>query len=223
MDDPCLNYNLVQLRDMARGKIPGFSKMKKQELCQALNKAQLIPRGLTKTQSPLPPTLFQGISPPAWDFDKQNPIPNFLLPYDYIYAAGSSVKEVIRHFILPDNFPLVGIQLPGAKGKIPRRDFDLTVLEYQDHLDQEEESGEILQPYFIGGEEVTINIVYIKGLQRGKPGFTANQVAPRIGSRSWFNLLDTLQIVDMEGENTFDAQLRREYQTITVPARLVVQ
>lgn len=216
MDDPCLNHNLADLRDMARGKIPGFSKMKKKELCAALDKAKLLPREGAQVQVRTTQG-FKGVAPPEWDFDKKNPIPAFLLPYDYLYGAGSSVNEVVRHFILPDDYPLVGVQLPSMDGKIPRVEFELTVGDYLGATG----SPDVTPRFLIDDQEVEANIVHIKGLTRGARGalgISVNQIAPRIGSQAWIDLLLSLQIVGMEGDPNKDAQLRREYQIITTPA-----
>lgn len=217
MDDPCFKNNLDQLRDIARGKVPGFSKMKKNKLCTVLGKMNLLP--LVNGQGQAKPTqVFQGISPPEWDFDKMNPIPNFLLPYDYLYGAGASVNEVVRHFILPDNFPLVGIQLPAKGGKIPPREFEITVDDYLNQLDVAEVHPNLGQKYLSENEEVDLHIIHIKGLRRGRGGYGDNRIAPRVGSPAWFNLLLSLHIVGIEGAETKDAELRREYQIITTPA-----
>lgn len=210
MNDPCLRYTLIDLRNMARGKIPGFSKMKKKELCAVLDKAKILPHGEIH-----PPQGFQGISPPGWDFDKKNPLPAFLLPYDYLYGAGSSNDEITRYFILPDNYPLVGIQLSNKAGTIPRREFIITVDDYLKHLDQEQANPDSPLLYRINGEEVNLDIVHIKGILRANS--IINQIAPRIGSVSWFNLLLTLQITGMEGAPNRDSELRRGYQIITTP------
>ena len=83
-NDPCLIYNVKQLQDMARGKIPGFSRLRKQELCQALIRARLLPikeEHKAEVTHPLPikeepeaevvaPTTFRGLEPPEWDFDR---------------------------------------------------------------------------------------------------------------------------------------------------------
>lgn len=198
---------------MARGKIPGFSKMKKKELCGALDKAKLLPRegGQAQVKGA---NGFKGVVPPEWDFDKLNPIPTFLLAYDYLYGAGSSINEIVRYFILPDDYPLVGIQLPSKDGKIPRLEFEFTVADYFDAT---------VDPYAtptfnLDGEVVTAHRVQIKGLPRGAKGTGVNQIAPRIGSQGWNDLLAGLQIVGMEGDLNKDAELRREYQIITTPA-----
>ena len=204
MNDPCLRYTLVQLRDMARGKIPGFSTMRKKELCRVLERSRLLPATL-----PAKNLLFQGIQPPIWDFDKRNPIPNFLLPYDYIYGAGSSTNEVVRYFILPENYHLTGVQLPG-KGKL-HQEFEIIVADYLDKLDLEEKTNKPEYTYYIKGQPVDLHLVYIKGLARGNIRYS-NQIAPRLGSMAWNDLLASLQVVGMEGARNSGAQLRREYQ-----------
>ena len=219
MDDPCLNHSLADLRDMARGKIPGFSKMKKKELCVALDKAKLLPREGIQGQVKVTQG-FRGVAPPEWDFDKMNQIPAFLLPYDYLYGAGSSVNEVTRYFILPDNYPLIGIQLPNKGGTIPRQEFEISVKDYLNQLDALEANPNTPKTYLINNQEVNLDIIHIKGLTkgaRGGLGIAVNQISPRVGSPAWFNLLFSLQIVGMEGVNTKDAELRREYQIITTP------
>ena len=45
-----------------------------------------------------------GPSPPPWDFDKHYPIPQSLRQFDYVYAAGNNINDVVRYWILPHNW-----------------------------------------------------------------------------------------------------------------------
>ena len=207
MNDPCLTYTLMQLRDMARGRIPGFSKMKKGDLCRHLVKSRILPLAPIQRMK----ETFVGVDPPKWDHDKKNLIPSFLLPYDYIYGAGSSNEEIVRYFILPENFPLIGTQLPSKKKMESRKEHEITVGDYLDQI-----SDETDQPFMINGKKITFDLVNIKGLTRKDANI--NRIAPRIGSEGWFTILQSLQIVGMEGTENTDAQLRREYQMISYPS-----
>ena len=207
MDDPCLIYSLSKLRDMARGKVPGFSKMKKRRLCDVLIKKQLLPPKGVQFKAIQG---FRGIAPPEWDFDRKNPIPTFLLPYDYIYTAGSMTNEVVRYFILHDNYSLIGTQLPNREGTIFRHQVEILA---KDYLDQLEENPDASKIYFLNNEEVELDSVYIKGLTKNT--LNINRIAPRVGSVAWFDLLSTLQIVGIEAEPNRNPELRREYQIIT--------
>jgi hypothetical protein len=193
--DPCLRFTLEELRELARGKIPGFSKMKKRALCQALEKSGLLPEKI----SPLSESSFVGKEPPEWDFDRLKPIPPQLLPYDYIYSAGSSAGEIQRYFVLPDNFSVMGLQLPSLDGTRPKREFEIGA---------GDAFLEGMSFVLDNDEKVTLDRAYI-------PGAKGELIAPPIGSEMWRNLVEELQIVNMEGGPNSNAQLRRAYRIIT--------
>lgn len=226
MENLCKDFTLVQLRNIARqNNISGFSKLRKDELCLRLSKLNLIgtekkpvsprqvrfanveevkviPTRAEKPEIPTPVIPSFGIEPPSWDFDRGVPIPEFLQPYDYVYAAGSSDREIARFWILPDNFPLVAEQLPTKDGRIPLRYFEVTVADYHSGVKEYEVNGEILEAWNF----------YIRG--PGTRGKGYSTIAPKIGTKDWFYFLQTHQIIDMAGTGAFNPQLRRNHRII---------
>lgn len=202
---PCQNITLQQLRSIAsanKDKIKGYSRLRKDELCQSLAGLNLLPG---QQIEPLPEEEEQaiGIIPPNWDLDHLSPIPDLLLPYWYIYAAGSGKSEIVRLFILPENFSLTAVTLPSIRDKQPRLEFQITVADWlyspETYINK-------------AGEELRIDQALVPGLQRAE---RVNQIAPRIGSEQWYDIVDTMQIFNQEtGKGGGNPQLRYQYQII---------
>ena len=58
------------------------------------------------------------IDPPAWDRDKQSPIPDSLKKYKYLYVSGSQPDDFQRYWILPSDWKVVASFLNGG-GQFP--------------------------------------------------------------------------------------------------------
>lgn len=219
----CTNLTLKQLRNIAsinKDKVRNYSKLNKEELCQLLITTQLI-QPLSPRNMPVSPkrVMFQnqpeikeiparqpriGITPPPWDEDSDLPIPTSLLPYWYIYSTGHPISNLQRLFILPEDYPLLGIQFSGPANKPPRIEFPLTVGQYHHRHHH---------PIIYQGNEVRADVVIIQGITNMERGI--NRVAPPLGSEEWNQEIGQLVIIAPDDNiASLHPQLRRQYQTI---------
>lgn len=215
MEDNCRDKTLAQLREIAKNNgMTGYYKLKKDDLCKELKKQGFIKNQNNKKRPPSPTTDTKpnpktkkakfGIKPPSWDFDAKNEIPESIIPYSYVYGAGSSENDIRRFFILPENFELEAIQYPSAAQNKKTKVFKITYKDF--YIDKKKKYTDT------DGETLVADIVRIPNINNTH---RVNVIAPQINSEAWDGLSQTLNIVDVENPRNFILpQLRREYRII---------
>lgn len=199
------DYTLLELRNLARGKFKGFTKMNKKDLYDELVTREIISEKEEEEEELFSPG---GIDPPDWDFDHLKPIPDFLLPYNYLYTAGSSVRELKRFFIVPDNFTLTA-KTPLQNGT--REEFIITVGDWHNLLGNDYYYQSLL-PAQINGKEVLLMFITFTQLNN-----RTNYPAPKIGSAAWYGILGNHLITNTKGGFHDHVQLRYQYKIISHP------
>lgn len=197
---------LLEIASANKDKIRGYSKLTKDNLCRLLQQHGLLDEELFQEEIIVSPKKnIIGIIPPTWDLDHLNPIPEPLLPYWYYYTAGASPQEIVRYFILPQDYPLNTRQ--NKKGTTPRRTLT-TVGEYYRYISN---------PNTYKGDLEGTSAVNIANLPQGTAFH--NKPAPLIGSPDW-NLDITNGVVINLDPNILHTQtllypqLRYQYQII---------